>query len=470
MDPKIIAYLIVALLVGGSVGYFGGNILNEPIITPLQKTVDTLTAKVANLTTSLDTLKAQNTLLQESIRSLQDQSLANKTIKIGYIAPDTDTYRVTKPYIEKVIKPDLDAYASSLGLDVHFEFVMLNANSQANTHLELVQALHNDGVDIFIGAGWSSMCCASLNYQNANHMLAISPSSTSPTCAIANDSMFRMCPADSALAPALAKIIWSYGVKEVVLIQRGDSYADGIVNTFVPEFVALGGVVSEPIRYELTDDVILGTADFCGYLQTGRDRAQAAIARMGGDTNRVCVLLIAFDEAARIIKQASQCDVLYNLVWFGADTTAKNVAVIRDSPLEANHLKFFSPLAQNPTTTKFAAIEPRFAEATGVTLGIYQAYLYDAAFVLARAIIETNSYDAKKVAAVLPGVCENTFGVSGWCKLNEYGDRVPPPFDIWYYAPGVIVPSEGHIAGNYDPDTGVTKWNARTPDFTVLGP
>jgi branched-chain amino acid transport system substrate-binding protein len=470
MDPKIIVYLIIALLVGGSVGYFGDNLLNEPTIAPLQKTVDDLTAKVVNLTTSLDTLKAQNTLLQESIRSLQDQSLANKTIKIGYIAPDAETYKVTKPYIEKVIKPDLDAYASSLGLDVHFEFVMFNADGQADTHLELVQALHNDGVDIFIGAGWSSMCCASLSYQNVNHMLAISPSSTSPTCAIAKDSMFRMCPADSALAPALAEIIWSYGVKEVVLIQRGDSYADGIVNTFVPEFVALGGVVSEPIRYELTDDVVSGTADFCGYLQTGRDRAQEAIARMGGDSSRVCVLLIALDEAARIIKQASQCDVLYNLVWFGADATVKNGAVIRDSPLEANHLKLFSPLAQKPNTAKYAALEARFTEATGRTFGIYQAYLYDAAFVLARTIIETGSYDATKVAAALPGVCENTYGVSGWCKLNEYGDRAPPPFDIWYYAPGVVVPSEGHIAGDYDPDTGVTRWNARTRDFTVLGP
>jgi branched-chain amino acid transport system substrate-binding protein len=459
VKAQIVAVLVIVTalsLVGGYyLGYQNGDADSKLYYRPV---IEGLEGRIANVT-------AEN----EAFRKVPP-SLAGKTIKLGYIAPETETYTVTKPYIEKVIKPDLDAYASSLGLDVHFEFVMLNADGQANTHLELVQDLHNDGVDIFIGAGWSSMCCASLSYQNVNHMIAISPSSTSPTCAIANDSMFRMCPADSALAPALADIIWSYGVKEVVLIQRGDSYGDGIVNMFVPEFVALGGVVSQPIRYELTDDVVSGNADFCAYLQTGRDSAQAAIARMGGDNSRVCVLLIAYDEAARIIKQASQCDVLYNLVWFGADVTAKNEAVIRDSPLEANHLKLFSPLAQRPTSTKYTALEARYVEATGGSFNMNQAYLYDAAYVLARTIIETGSYNATKVAAALPGVCENTCGVSGWCKLNEYGDRAPPPFDIWYYAPGVIVPSEGHIAGDYDPDTGVTTWNARTPDFTVQGP
>lgn len=471
METRLLAVIIICLLMGGSLGYLGCNIINDSK-TADHLIIDELTrtrAELANQTISLNTLRAQNTKLNDSLRILSGHLLADKTVKIGYIAPESNTFAVTKPYIEKVIKPDLDAYASSLGLNVTFEFVMLDANGQPDRHLELVQDLHNEGIDIFIGAGWSSMCCVSLSYENANHMLVISPSSTSPTCAIANDSMYRMCPADTALAPALADIIWSYGVKEVVLIQRGDSYGDGIVNEFTPRFVALGGVVSQPIRYDLLSDVESANFDYCSYLQTGRDRAQAAIARMGGDSSRVCVLLIAYDEAARIIKQASQCDVLYNLVWFGGGGTARNGLVIGSSPLEANHLKLFSPLAQVPASSKYVALGARFAEATGGIFNINQAYLYDAAFVLAETIIETGSTNATKVAAALPGVCENTYGVSGWCKLNEFGDRAPQSFDIWYYAPGVVLPSVGSVAGVYNPDTGVTLWN-RTPDFTVLVP
>ena len=61
MDPKILAYIIVALLVGSSAGYLANNILNESKIAALQITVDNLSADVANLTASLDTLKSQNT-------------------------------------------------------------------------------------------------------------------------------------------------------------------------------------------------------------------------------------------------------------------------------------------------------------------------------------------------------------------------------------------------------------------------
>jgi uncharacterized membrane-anchored protein YhcB (DUF1043 family) len=85
MDPKILAYIIVALLVGSTVGYLINQILNEPKITALQTTVDNLSADIANLTASLDTLKSQNTVLQESVRSLSNQSLVNKTVRTGYL-------------------------------------------------------------------------------------------------------------------------------------------------------------------------------------------------------------------------------------------------------------------------------------------------------------------------------------------------------------------------------------------------
>ena len=91
------------------------------------------------------------------------------------------------------------------------------------------------------------------------------------------------------------------------------------------------------------------------------------------------------------------------------------------------------------------------------------AYLYDAAWVLAKTIhrdgLGQRDYG---VAAVLPSVCENHYGATGWCRLNEYGDRAPPPYDIWYYAPGATAPSVSLLAGTYDPDTRVTIWNTRT--------
>jgi len=385
-------------------------------------------------------------------------------VKIGYIAPDTKTYTPTKAFIEKVVQPDLNAYASSLGYGVSFEFVIEDAMGNPNTHLELAQKLHQNKVDVFIGAGWSSHGCATLSYANAKKMLMLSPSSTSPTCAIANDRWYRICPADTALPSALADAIWSYGVKELIIIQRGNSWGDGVVNMLKPLFTANGGSVGQVVRYPAE------TTDFCDYLKQGRTQAEEAITRMGGDTSRVGVLLLALDEAPTILKQASQYDALYNLTWFGGDGTAKSQAIIDNSPLEANHIKLFSLLARSPDSIKYTDLEARYVAATGEDFSIYRAYLNDAAWVLAKSILEIGSDNATRVAAALPGVCEDFYGATGWCRLNRYGDRAPPPFDIWYYSPGTVVPSKSLSAATYYPDTRATSWNMGALDFTIKGP
>lgn len=452
-QSKTVAIIVILVAASLGIGAYIG-ILSAPNFDAQVKQLTELNAK----------LTSENEALKKAM-----PSIAGRTIKIGYIAPETNpdtpigivvpVYSTAKPFIEKVIQPDINAYAQGLGSDVRFEFVMMDAMGQANTHLELVQRLHSVGVDVFIGAGWSSQGCATMAYVNVNKMLMMSPSSTSPSCAVANDRFFRMCPADTAQAPALANIIWSYGIKELVLIQRGDSYGDGLVNQFVPEYTKLGGVVGQPIRYRLTDDPTLSDVDFCPYLQQGRDQAQEAITRMGGDAGRVGVLLIAYDEAVRIIKQASQCDTLYNLVWFGSDSIARSQVIASDAPLEANHLRLFSPLAREPDSTKYLDLRARFVEATGSEFSIYQVYLYDAALILAKTIIEIGSDNATDVTYALTGVCENTYGASGWLRLNEYGDRAPPPYDIWYYAQEATKPSDSHYAGTYNPDTLITTWN-----------
>jgi branched-chain amino acid transport system substrate-binding protein len=450
--PKTLMIIVVVLVVSSLTGslYLG---YQRGYSESAQKTSPELENMVSEIQTLMET-NANITAENDALRKATPE-ITGRTVKIGYIAPDTSTYSPTKVFVETIIQPDLNAYSSSLGLSVDFEFVTYDAMGQANTHLEYVQKLHGAGVDIFIGSGWSSQGCAALSYVNSNKMLMISPSSTSPTSAIVNDRFFRICPADTATAPALADVIWSYGIKELVVIQRGDSWGDGIVNLFTPLFMEMGGVVSQVVRYPAE------TTDFCPSLMQARTHGEEAIARMSGDTSKVGVLLLAFDEAPQILRAVSQCEILYNLVWFGADGTAQSSGILRDSPFEANHLKLFSLLPQKPISTKYTALETRYEEATGADFSIYRAYLYDAAWVLVKSIIETGSDNATRVAGVLPSVCENHYGATGWCRINEYGDRMPQPFGIWYYTSSATAPSACLQAGIYDPDTQVTIWNLR---------
>lgn len=445
LSVAVVMLVVISLGGGAYVGYQRGYADSAQETSP---DVETMVSQIKALMETNANITAENEALRKAV-----PEITGKTVKIGYIAPETATYTSTKLFMEKVVQPDLNAYAASLGSGVSFEFVIFDAMGQANTHLEYVQKLHGDGVDIFIGSGWSSQGCAALSYVNANKMLMLSPSSTSPTSAIAGDRFFRMCPADMATAPAIADVLWSYGIREIVIIQRGDSWADGMVNYFTPLFEAKGGTVSTVVRYAAE------TTDFCPSLMEARTRGEEAIARMGGDSSKVGVLLLAFDEAPLILKQVSQCEILYNLVWFGVESTAHSAGILENAPLEANHLQLISLLAQPPNSTKFTTLAARYEEATGKEFTIYRAYLYDAAWVLAESILATGSDDATRVTEVLPSVCENHFGVTGWCRLNEYGDRAPPRFDIWYYTAGATTPSVCLQAGTYDPDTHVVLWN-----------
>jgi len=130
-------------------------------------------------------------------------------------------------------------------------------------------------------------------------MLMWSYSSTSPTLSIANDYLYRMCPSDAALAPALVDMMWSYGIKTVIIFQRGDSWGDGIVNLFKPAWTAKGGNFADTtVRYATE------VTDFSNYLQQANTAATTAIASNGGDPERVGVLLLAFDEFPVIASQA----------------------------------------------------------------------------------------------------------------------------------------------------------------------
>ena len=84
-----------------------------------------------------------------------------------------------------------------------------------------------------------------------------------------------MCPDDTIQAPAIAAMLKAHGIQAVVVMQRGDAWADGIYNYFEPAYTNAGGVIIEKIRYA-------GEAtEFSNYLQTAEDLVAGAIATYG---------------------------------------------------------------------------------------------------------------------------------------------------------------------------------------------
>lgn len=327
-DISIAVILVVASLFGGVyVGYQSGYTnSHQQSDAELQRQININ----ANLTSANEALN----------RALHNASNMN-VVRIGYIASSLTDLELSKPLIEQIIQPDLNEYAGKLGYNVTFQFEIVNALSQSGVHLQKLQELKGMGVDLVISGGWSSMLSDGLRYANEYDMLLVGTSSTSPWgLATPNDRLFRMLPPESAISSSLAGIMWSYGVKSVIVIQRGDSWGNGFVDAFEPVWIAKGGeLAGDPIKY-LVDET-----DFSGYLAAANVQAQAAKAKYP-EGDRVAILLLAFDEDETIVSQIKDYAPLYDCVMFGGRS---HVGLKMDGFIgnpDAIHLKTFTPSPQ----------------------------------------------------------------------------------------------------------------------------
>jgi branched-chain amino acid transport system substrate-binding protein len=371
--------------------------------------------------------------------------LAGKNIQLGYISSTTTGLETAVPLVEDILTVDYNAYLDKLGMDTTVEFLIDDATGQAAVHLEKVQGYKSMDINVFIGGGWSSQAQAALSYCNDNDMLMWSSSSTSPLLAIADDNLYRMCPTDLIQAPAIAEMLWSAGIEAVILIQRGDAWADGIYNYLEPAYTAKGGVILEKIRYA-------GEAtEFANYLQTAEDIAEDAVAEYG--EGHVGVEIISFSEFVVMMSQAQDFPTVYDLTWFGSDGTTLSQQACDDAPEQVEHLKVHSTYAAPADSDKFNDLYERYFALVAQPFGYYSACSYDIGWVLMESMMNTQSLDATVLIPVQHRTAYNNFGASGWNQLNEDGDRYGSNYQIWsyHYEDDVVVP---YVSGLFD---GITK-------------
>ena len=79
------------------------------------------------------------------------------------------------------------------------------------------------------------------------------------------------------------------------------------------------------------------------------------------------------------------------------------------------------------------------------------------------AVLETRSSSGSPVLSaidvikVVPDVASRYYGYSGWCLLNEAGDRYASNYDIWGY--GMIDGEPSFVYyGYYNSITGIVIW------------
>lgn len=403
------------------------SLSNEDSIAELGAEVESLTAWVKHLTRFVES-KHGGTIVPDAEvgASLREELFAQKEVHIGLISATTRGYEDYTRYVREIIEPDLNALSWELGSDLRFVFDIFDAKGQAAVHLEHVAELDAKGVNMVIGGMWSSQACASLSYSNDNGILLFSPSSTSPLKAIENDNLFRLCPTDFKIAPVMVNLIQSKGVEAVVVIQRGDSWADGICNSFVDEFTQKGGVIIQKFRYPAE------SSEFSKYLEAAETAALEAVEKNGWD--KVGGQLLSFNEAVNIVRDLPDYPTLFNLTWFGSDGNVQMQQMIDEAPSEAGQVKLYSMRSVLPDTDEVRELSILYEGLTGTPLDYYDACSYDIAMIMGRAIIEASTVDTDTVKAQIQELCTTYQGVTGLCRLDAADDRESSNYGIFSYS------------------------------------
>jgi branched-chain amino acid transport system substrate-binding protein len=382
---------------------------------------------------------------------------SGKTITIGALLDLSSTLSDQGKKAQdstKIAIDDLNAALKASNCNVTFALQVSDYALSNDQALSELQAFHASGISVVVGPLNSGTAQFILTYANNNHIVLISPSSTSPTLAIADDYLFRTAPNDAAQGAADGRMLWDRGAKSVIIIERHDSYGDGLANATAAKFKSLGGTVIDTIPYDTSATTYSSQVDQINTDYTSNNSTKGPIA----------IDAISFQEFGTIIQQMNSAHpALLNTVmpWFGVDGEAQNSVVANSSSTVGAlvaKVRLPSTLYASANNSKTISFLNTFASANpGVACDTYCLGAYDDVWLGALATLQAGSTDGAKIQAVIQSTAIGMYGLTGSMGLQPSGDRIPTSYQIWK----VVTSGTGGtwiLAGTWDQPTDAITW------------
>lgn len=376
------------------------------------------------------------------------------TVKIGLLVDlsgGLSTYGENSKAAAELAEEQVNDWLAARGEEWRIDVIVEDTATDPATALAKLQSLHGQGVKFIVGPMSSAEVSELKSYVDANNILLISMSSTSPALAIPDDNVFRFCPTDVIQGPAAAATAWAQGIRHLVIIWRGDTWGDGLKESVAEAFQELGGTVHEASRYSPD------ATEFSAEVADLASIVQNLVNQYGAD--QVGVQLIAFKEAASIFQAAAGYDVLRQVKWIGSDGTAQLSQLVENPEVAqfAVDTEFLNPIFAPGASPFHDQVLDYVKRELGREPDAYAYATYDAIWAIAMGIELTDSDDPMKVKEVLPDVVARMVGGSGIFQLNEDGDRAFSDYDLY-----VVAPTDGGYewrkAGVYRAVTGSVEW------------
>jgi branched-chain amino acid transport system substrate-binding protein len=331
---------------------------------------------------------------------------------------------------------------------------IMDTQTDPKIALEDTQTLASEGCQVIIGYYSSGELSNCMSYAQQNGIVLISPSSTAISLSIDKPYIYRFVPADDKQGPAMATGMWAQNITYIVPIYMLNTYGEGLAASTENSFVALGGQYDHTnISYDP-----LTTTEFSTQAALLNTEVTKAISQYGA--SHVAVYAVTYEEVAGIMDAASQYPALSQVKWYGCDGSALSSKVTAD-PVAAKFAietefpaTYFAPTNSSIQTAVMQYVQAK----TGNVPDPYAYGSYDALWVVADCIGLTQQYNGAAINSVLPTVANMTFGASGWCSLNSFGDRTTGDYQFWQVYQSNATAYSWYLAGYYSAATKTVTW------------
>lgn len=312
---------------------------------------------------------------------------------------------------------EVNKLLEEIGAPWRLKLLLEDTETKPELALEKLKALHAKGIKIFIGFGTSAEVRMCKPYADANELLLVSYGSTAIDLAV-KDWVIRLMPtsltSDSA---AEARLAWEQGVEYLIPVWRGDAWGDSVIEGLKKIYEPLGGTVLEGIRYDPA--AVEFTAEAASLAEIIKD----AIDKYGAEN--VGVYIVCFEEAKMFLLESLKHDPLeWGIKWYNFDTALTDWVI--DIPEIADFYvksKMLSPIKIAVRTETYMRIQEQVEAELGRRATLYGINGYDMVWLVALALMATQSYDPAAVKEAILRIGETYSGSAGPAPFNEFEDR-----------------------------------------------
>ena len=344
--------------------------------------------------TNVFSIFESNDFIINSNHVISNEDHGKKEFVVGAILPFTGSLSSIGKSVKIALENaenDVNKHFEEMNSSSHFKLLMADSKTSPEESLVAIKKLHENGAKIIVGPATSTAVSAVKEYADANNIILISYSSTSPLLSIKGDNLFRLVPDDTYQGKIIAQRMINDGIKVIVPFWRSDIYGNELYNSTKSNFEKLGGKVEEGINYHPYTGKFATSLHRINFIMWNQDLEKLseivsdAVRKYG--VHSVGVYIISYDEITPILIQAPLYGMLEKVRWYGSDSIAQNHHITKniDSAMFAMNTNFTNPLypISNETEESHALekeLEKKLHEEGSIT---YPAIAYDSYWIAA---------------------------------------------------------------------------------------